>query len=483
VLPALGKLAASIRGALGDTTPVQAGAGETFSAASIEAAHEYAAGQELQHRGDSEGAVAHYRKALDLDPDLGRAYTGLAAVSMNLRQREQAEKYFQQAMARIDRMTQRERFRTRGLYYLFLRDYEKAADEYTALVKQYPADVVGFVNLAVAHCYRRDMAAALEAGGRALRLVPGHVLNRANLAVYALYSGDFEVAAREGQAVQQASPSYLTPRVVIGLAELGSGRPARAVAAYQGLASLGRSGATLAAQGLADLALYEGRVSDAVSILERQIAIDASENRSAAANELVTLASANLAQGAIPAALKAVERALDLSKTDSILFMAARVYLQAGNERKARALAAELGERRVREPRAYAKIIEGAAQLRRGDARGAIQTLREAQQILDTWIGRFELGRAYFELGAFPEAHEEFEVCLKRRGEAAALFVDEVPSFRHLPPVLYYLGRAQEALKSPAGADSYRAFLSIKQNAESSSEPLLDDARRRLAAR
>ena len=92
-------------------------------------------------------------------------------------------------------------------------------------------------------------------------------------------------------------------------------------------------------------------------------------------------------------------------------------------------------------------------------------------------------GRAYLELGAFPEAHEEFERCLKRRGEAAALFVDEVPTWRFFPPVHYYLGRAQEGLKSPAAADSYRAFLAIKQKADPGTDLLVDDARRRLAGR
>ena len=102
-------------------------------------------------------------------------------------------------------------------------------------------------------------------------------------------------------------------------------------------------------------------------------------------------------------------------------------------------------------------------------------------QLLDTWIGHFVLGRAYLEDGAFTEAHEELEVCLARRGEASALFVDEVPSFRYLPPVYYWLGRAQESLKSPAGADSYRAYLAIKQNAEPGADPLIEDARRRLS--
>jgi tetratricopeptide (TPR) repeat protein len=485
VLPLLGKLAAVVRGALGDTTPeaVQLAAAETFSAASVEAAHEYATGQESQQRGDSQGAVLHYTKALQFDPNLGRAYAGLAVVSANLRRREDAQKYFQLAMARIDRMTERERYRTRGAYYLFLRDYEKAAEENSALVRKYPVDVGGLANLALAHCYRRDMTAALEAGASALRLAPRNLLNRGNLAAYAMYSSDFESAAREARAVQDASPSHITPRVVIALSELGRGRLPQAIEAYEALAKVGRAGATLSAQGLADLALYEGRTADAVAILQAWIVNDEKENPSAAATKLVTLASAELALNHVAAALSAADRAVALSKGDSIAFMAARAYLQAGNERKARALQADLSPRLTREPQAYAKIIEAEALLRRGDARAAVTAARDAQQLLDTWIGHFMLGRAYLELGAFPEAHEEFERCLKRRGEAAALFVDEVPTWRFLPAVHYYLGRAQEGLKSPAAAESYRAFLAIKQKADPAADPLIEDARRRLATR
>jgi hypothetical protein len=36
--------------------------------------------------------------------------------------------------------------------------------------------------------------------------------------------------------------------------------------------------------------------------------------------------------------------------------------------------------------------------------------------------------------------------------------LDDVPTFRIIPPLYYYLGRAQEGLKSPAAADSYKTF-------------------------
>jgi hypothetical protein len=90
------------------------------------------------------------------------------------------------------------------------------------------------------------------------------------------------------------------------------------------------------------------------------------------------------------------------------------------------------------------------------------------------------LGKAYLEAGAFTEAHSEFEVCLERRGEATSVFIDDLPTYAYLPPVYYYLGRAQEGLKSAAAADSYRTFLSIRKEGEE--DPLVADARRRLVS-
>ena len=82
VLRAANRLAARVRNALGDTTPesVQLAKGETFTAGSVEAAHEYALGQDLLASGKWDEAGQRYRKAIELDPNLGRAYAGLAAV-------------------------------------------------------------------------------------------------------------------------------------------------------------------------------------------------------------------------------------------------------------------------------------------------------------------------------------------------------------------------------------------------------------------
>ena len=123
-------------------------------------------------------------------------------------------------------------------------------------------------------------------------------------------------------------------------------------------------------------------------------------------------------------------------------------------------------------------IIEGEIALKAGDARQAVKILTDANAVLDTWLGHFDLGRAYLELKAFPQADSEFERCIKRRGEALSLFVDEEPTYGFFPPAFYYQGRVREGLNNAGFADSYRAYLDIR--GASKEDPLLADVRGRL---
>ena len=97
--------------------------------------------------------------------------------------------------------------------------------------------------------------------------------------------------------------------------------------------------------------------------------------------------------------------------------------------------------------------------------------------LLDTWIGHFDLGRAYLDRSAFLQADAEFDRCLKRRGEALALFLDEEPTYSFLPAVYYYQGRVREELRSQGFADSYRTYLAFR--GQSTEDPQLPDVRRR----
>ena len=87
----------------------------SVSATSLEVVSHYAAAMEAQAGGKFEEARQSFLKAVELDPNFGLGYQGLAAMSQNLGNLEDAEKYTKEALRHLDGMTERERFATRGL--------------------------------------------------------------------------------------------------------------------------------------------------------------------------------------------------------------------------------------------------------------------------------------------------------------------------------------------------------------------------------
>ncbi|MCU1232117.1 MAG: Serine/threonine-protein kinase PknB [Candidatus Solibacter sp.] len=483
VLAAAGKLAAPIRKALGDTTPesAQLRAAETYSSSSLEAAQAYAKGQELQWDAKFRDAIRPFEQAIVFDPEMGRAYAGLAVMHRNLGDRNEAEKNFQLAIARTARMTDREQYRTRGAYYLFMRNDQKALDEFSTLTKQFPADDAGRINLATALLYTHNFPRAIEEGRQAVKLNPKKPLYRNNVALYEMYSGRFDDAIRDAGEAMKLNPAYTRAYLATALSQFASGKIVDAAATYQKLAGIGAQGASLSTIGLADMAIYEGRDAEAAAILETAIAADrAADPKSAGdGNKLAALATALRANKA--QALEAANRALAVSKTEAFSYAAARVLLEFGQDAKALEVAKAMGARLEPEPRAYAKLIEGEALLNKGKAQAAIDLFQEAQKLADTWIGRLVLGRAYLEANAFTEASSEFGSCEKRKGEAASVFLDDIPSLRYYPQVYYYRARTEEGMKSPAAGESYKTFLAIKAKA-SPTDPMVADARKRAKA-
>jgi len=214
-------------------------------------------------------------------------------------------------------------------------------------------------------------------------------------------------------------------------------------------------GASDAAVGLADIALYQGRPTDAISILEPAARADlAAKDSSRAAAKYLMQAQALLMKGQSAKSVAAAERAANGSTDESLLYPAAMIFLDAGKSDKAMELSQKLTQRLEPDPGAYGKLIEAEVQMKKNDYRGAVRTFQDAQKIADTWLGRFGLGRAYLQAGAFTDADTEFDACIKRRGEATAVFLDDEPSWRYFAPVYYYLGRAREGLGSPGAAEA-----------------------------
>jgi serine/threonine protein kinase/tetratricopeptide (TPR) repeat protein len=478
---AVTKIASSLRAALGDTTSESAkmADAETLTTTSLEAYQSYAQAQDSRMAGKWEEAIHYYENALRLDPNLGRAYSGIAAAYANLGQHDDALKNYELALKHLDRMTEREKLRTRAVYYTVSGDSNSAIQEGKRLVAQYPGDTAGGVNLAVAMFNRRDFNGALVQGREFMKMYPKHVGNLNNVALFSMYLGDFEAAAHDAAEVLKLNPNYPKAYVADAMAALGSGRTSDAIAQYQKLKPISAQGAALSSAGLADIALYEGRIDDGLSLLNTGAALDLTNYmRDSAADKLAAMASVYAELNDMRRATDAAQRAVATGNDDGVLFRAAQVYIEARQNAKAAPLIATLASKLQEDPRAYAKILEGEQLLAANKPLDAIEKFHDAQKLADTWLGHLDAGRAYLAANYFPQASSEFDICAKRRGEATAVFLDDRPSYHLLPQVYYFLGRAQEGMKTGGAAQWYETFLHIKENADK--DPLVSDARKRI---
>ena len=136
-----------------------------MSAASLEALADYSRGQQRLFDLHLEEAIVYYKRAIERDPDFGRAYANWATAAGHLGRAEEAAELWKKALALTDRMTERENIaRLAGDYLAMTQNYDKAIESFSTLVRLFPSDSVGHVNLALAYFYNRQFDEALEEG-------------------------------------------------------------------------------------------------------------------------------------------------------------------------------------------------------------------------------------------------------------------------------------------------------------------------------
>lgn len=445
-------LTVHVRGALGDETSeaAQIFAMPSLTVTSLEVLQHYARGIEAGANGEFEEAREELLEAVRLDPTFGMGFQSLSLILRNLGRTREAETYINEALKFLDGMTDRERHSTRGNYFRLTGDYRQCVAEFEEVISRYASDIAGRNQQAVCLSMLRRLPEAVAAMRRVVELVPNRSLFRTNLSFYESYSGEFQNAERSARAIRDPD-AY--PLLALAFAQLGQGQVDDAITTYERLAGFGTLGASLAASGLGDAAAYAGRHAEAVQLLEAGAAVDIeTDYLDRAALKLVSVAHVHLSRGDTVAATEAAQRALAISGIVPVRFLAARAFAAAGDPGRAQSEIENLRARVQQEPQAYAMILEGIQALRAGDFAQAIAKTQAANALFDTWIGHFELARAYLAAGAFAQADSELDLCLKRRGESLALFLDEGPTFMYLPAVLDSQSRARGSLQNAAPA-------------------------------
>ena len=436
VLGAAGALSSDVRNELGDTQPTEDR--ENVSTGSLDAVSDYTKAQELSTAGKDEEAIEYYKRATERDPKFGRAWGGWALSATRLGQKENADRLWKQALSNLAGMTDRERYRLMGVYHRQVtRNYDQAMSTYEALIKQYPADGHGLNNLANAHFEKLQFRQALDLSQRLLKIYPTSQLYRGNYALYAMYAGDFDTATSVAQKLVDDKQAAYDTYLPLAMAAVVKGDNAAARAAYEEMKKTGAQGASLAAAGLADLALYQGDSKTALALAKAAAAEDqTADNMTGLAGKQILVAEALALQGDAGSAAATARQALSKDDSDGVQIPAAMFFLASRATADATRISEELANRALeRRSQAWGKLIAGQIALAQGKKTQAIEEFNQAIKLADLWLVRFNLGRAFLEVGAFAEAFQEFDTCMKRRGEATSVFLDDVASIRYLATI------------------------------------------------
>ncbi|MGI9262335.1 MAG: TIR domain-containing protein [Woeseiaceae bacterium] len=482
ILSAIGALASELLEELGGDILEEdvVFASDSFTAASLDAVKSYTTAQELQHIGQDEQAVEFYARAVEQDPSFTRAFSGWALSLSYLGRTDESTVQWEKALANLDRVTERERLRTLGVYYsLVTRNYQKALESFQSLVDKYPADDIGHNNLAVLHFLTLGFDEAVNAGKNVLELYPNSTMYQSNFALFAMYASDFETAQAEARKALERQPDYYKAWLPIAIYTLATGDTDAALQAYENMAAANELAESEAALGVADTHIYAGEFSRAreslQSSLEKSIA---SGNQYGTATKHMALAYSHESEGDIDGAVASMTKALAVDDGEPWVVPAALTFLAAGDVESATAISGKLMQKLQPQSRAYGMLIDGLILQQAGQNIAAIEKLTAAIELADLWLVRFYLGKIYLEGGHSAEALDEFTICMERRGEAASLFLDDLPTYRYVAPLYYWLGVAQKELHmSAAATTSFQTFLDLRPNGGA----LTEDASRHLS--
>lgn len=198
VLDALGRAAAALRSALGESLATVKALDVPLARAttsSLEALRAYTLGQAARVAGDDVRAIALYRRALEIDPNFASAHAGLGTVLAGNFPVPEALPHLIRAFELRDRVSERERLAIAAAYHLNVTDDSPRRIEQLRVWRStYPGDWTAANNLALALVRLGDTNAAAAEARDAVRLNDRHAIARRVLATVLFVDGQLDQA-------------------------------------------------------------------------------------------------------------------------------------------------------------------------------------------------------------------------------------------------------------------------------------------------
>ena len=208
VLRSLDKAASNLRQKMGESlASVQQFAKplEQATTSSLEALQAFTLGQAEHEKTNDEGAIAHLKRAVELDPNFAMAWATLGVCYNNTTRLTDSDAATRRAYDLRDRASEREKFYIQAHYYdQVALDPERALAVYAEWRQTYPRDTVAFDNAALTYSAIGQQEKAVELASQAVRLDPKDAYAYGNLAsAYLALNRIDEAKSVADQAVAQ----------------------------------------------------------------------------------------------------------------------------------------------------------------------------------------------------------------------------------------------------------------------------------------
>jgi tetratricopeptide (TPR) repeat protein/tRNA A-37 threonylcarbamoyl transferase component Bud32 len=432
VLDALGKIAADMRGKLGESlasvqkfnAPI-----EEATTSSLDALKAFTLSRQLSHEKGDAASIPDAKRAIELDPNFALAYNGLGVAYANMGEATLAIENATKAYELRERVSERERFHIEQLYEDNVTgDIQKSMQIDQSWTQTYPRDDIAWGN------YQNDLQTigqyekAIPAGNQSLNLVPDDAVEYINVVqeYLALNRLDEAQAALNQAAARKLDGAILyEERYWLGFLRNDAAGMKKEVDGAMG--KPGTEDMILSAE--ADTAAARGQMERAREFARHavQSAIGADQKETAAVWQ-VQAALREAEAGNAAEAKRDADAALALVPGRDVRVLVALTMARAGDAARAQSMADQLGRENPSNTMIqfyWLPAIRGAVALDRKTAAAAVSALEPAVEyelglpgptFLGTMYPAYVRGEAYLAAGDGVKAAAEFQKFIDHRG-------------------------------------------------------------------
>jgi len=456
-------------------------------------------------------------KALELDSTLVMAYYRLAGLKAS----EEAKRLLTKAMKYLDKASEKEKHYIKGLYAFRSRDYLQAIDECQKVIERYPDEKEAFWTMGQIYQFGlNNLDKAIYYHKKVIEIDPLYKTAYNSLAYAYDDIGDFEksiwainkyisIAPDEANPydsrgelyafngkIEQAIESFKKAEEIkpgFSLADLGhmyllKREYAKAESCYKELSSSSEKGTR--SQGrtyLALIPLYQGKLEEALKVLNDGIAADRMEQTERQDNVNKHFLKARIYEEKknLEMALKEAELCTEIHKKaypeaavnmrDYYAYILAESGKNAKAEEVVRALKKNIEEKNPALMYSYWLAL-GTIEQAKGNTNTAVTYNEKAAEEAPSPLFhvRFFLASAYLESGRLGEAVSELEKVLSRYDELRAFFAIWAVKAHYLLALAY-----EKSGWNKKAIEKYEEFLEIWKDADPEIREV-EDARKRL---